>query len=137
MKFDPFRERVFDGWIRILLLVPAALIIVSAPSMEFERVSGLSGDSYPIYEQSEVWRSVGPVLSVRFRTERPTRTAVAAEAADLLPYFGGRADSSDVRYLLFRATKPVLRLGKQFGLYRSWNFRYERVASGWVSSGYW
>ncbi len=136
-SFDPFHERAFAGWLRVVLVAALLLTVLSAPSRKHEFVRGLSGDSYPVYEQEEIWRSVGPVLSVRFTTSRGTPAAVAAEVADLLPYFASRADSSDLRYLLIRATRPVIRIGPRLGVYRSWSFRYSRNEGGWVSDEYW
>lgn len=135
--FDPFRERPFGGLIRIVLIGIAVLLVFATPSVTIEPVAGASGDIYPVYEQYQAWRAVGPVFSVRFRTGQDTRSSVASEAADLFPYFAARADSAELRYLLIRATKPVARLGSRFGLYRGWNFRYERTEQGWVASGYW
>jgi hypothetical protein len=122
---------------RVLFIGVLLLLVVMTPSLGVEHVLGVSGEAYPVYEQYQTWRAVGPVLSIRFRTARSGATAAAAEAADLLPYFAARADSAGLDYLLIRATKPVARLGSRLGLYRSWNFRYERGENGWVSSGYW
>lgn len=103
---------------------------------ELTVVTGESGDEYQIPTQKEVWRAVGPALSVRFRTGGSTRSGVAREAADLLPHFSARADSAGLRYLILRAQRPVWRLG-ELGLYRGWNFRYERGEDGWTASSYW
>lgn len=99
-------------------------------------VAGVSGGHYEVPAQRKVWRAVGPALSIRFHTERSNRSAVAAEAADLLPYFSAKADSAGLHYLVLRAYKPILRIGG-LGVYRGWNFRYERSAGTWVASGYW
>ncbi len=98
--------------------------------------TGESGNEYQIPAQKEVWRAVGPALSVRFRTKGTSRSAVAREASDLLPHFSTRADSAGLRYLILRAYKPVWRMG-ELGLYRGWNFRYERGDEGWIPSSYW
>lgn len=135
--FDPFRQHPFGPFLRILFISVAALLVFATPSVEVDVVTGTSGDVYPVFEQARVWRAVGPVFSVRFSTKHVSRSSVASEAADLFPYFASRADSAQLRYLLIRATRPVARLGSRFGLYRSWNFRYERGEDGWVPSGYW
>ncbi|MEO8580139.1 MAG: hypothetical protein ABI469_07815 [Gemmatimonadales bacterium] len=135
--FDPFREHPFGGLIRLVLVASVGLLVLTAPSMTFEPVAGVSGDLYPVSEQHQVWRAVGPVFSVRFTTAQASRSLIESEVADLFPHFAARADSAELRYLLIRATRPVARLGSQVGVYRSWNFRYERGEQGWVSSGYW
>jgi hypothetical protein len=136
-KFDfsqppPSRRFRPYGWLAIAL-VGTALI---SDARELTVVSGESGDEYQVPAQREVWRAVGPALSVRFRTEGSSRSAVAREAADLLPHFSARADSAGLRYLILRARNPIWRLG-DLGLYRGWNFRYQRGDDGWVPSDYW
>lgn len=116
-----------------IALVGTALL---SGATEFTVVAGESGEQYQIPVQNEVWRAVGPALSVHFRTTSTSRSAVAAEAADLLPYFSAQADSAGLRYLLLRAQRPLLRVG-DLGLYRGWNFRYERGEDGWTASDYW
>ncbi len=61
-------------------------------------VAGDSGEVYEISSQKEVWRAVGPALSVRFNTNGTTRSEAAREAADLLPHFAARADSANLRH---------------------------------------
>jgi hypothetical protein len=122
-----------------LYVAVGAAVIVTAlvtDGRENVLVAGASGGSYEIPAQNKVWRAVGPVLSVRFHTDHSNASAIAAEAADLLPYFSAKADSSGLRYLVLRAYKPVWQLGG-LGVYRGWNFRYERTDQGWASSGYW
>ena len=99
-------------------------------------VAGVSGDTYQVPQQKKVWRAVGPALSVRFNTENSARSSVAAEAADLMPRFAAKADSAGIHYLVLRAYHPIWQLG-DIGIYRGWNFRYERTTDGWVPSGYW
>lgn len=114
--------------------VMAIAFISSAPQNKV--VAGMSGDTYQVPTQKKVWRAVGPALSVRFHTEHNSRSAVSAEAADLLPRFAAKADSAGIRYLVLRAYKPIIRLG-DLGVYRGWNFRYERTDDGWRASSYW
>jgi hypothetical protein len=136
--FDPFREHPFRGKLRILILITALLLVVLAPRYNVEPTAGASGDFYHVYDEREIWRVVGPVFSVRFRTEHRTRSLVQAEAEDLLPPIAARADSAGLRYVIIRANRPIARLGHRFGLYRGWNFRYQRAPDGgWISSGYW
>jgi hypothetical protein len=99
-------------------------------------VTGKSGDLYLVRSEAEVWRSVGPALAVRFHTSGSSRSSVAAEASDILPYFAAHADSAQLRYLLLTAYRPILRMGS-VGVYRAWNFRYERGQEGWRVSDYW
>lgn len=136
-RFDPFREHPFGRLMRGVFISAAVLLVFATPSMTVEPVAGESGQIYPVYEQRQAWRAVGPVFSVRFQTQQATRSSAQSEAADILTHFAARADSADLHYLLIRATRPMARLGSQFGLYRGWNFRYERGENGWASSGYW
>jgi hypothetical protein len=124
--------------VRPYLLLAIALLgtALTSGAREYMVVAGESGEQYQIPVQMNVWRAVGPALSVRFRTAGTSRSAVAAEAADLLPYFSAQADSAGVRYLLLRARRPIFRIG-DLGLYRGWNFRYEFGEDGWTASGYW
>jgi hypothetical protein len=122
---------------RILFLSAVLLLAVLAPGYNVEPTAGASGDFYRVYDEHQVWRVVGPVLSVRFSTEHRTRPLVEAEAQDLLPPIAARADSAGLRYVLIRANRPIVRLGHRFGLYHGWNFRFQRAADGWISSGYW
>jgi hypothetical protein len=136
-KFDfsqPPPSRKFRPYgLLAIALVGTAMI---SGGTELTVVTGESGDEYQIPTQNEVWRAVGPALSVRFRTKGTSRSAVAREAADLLRHFSARADSAGLRYLILRAHKPVWRMG-ELGLYRGWNFRYERGDDGWIPSSYW
>jgi hypothetical protein len=116
-----------------IALVGTALISDTSP---ITLVAGESGDQYQILLEKEVWRAVGPALSVRFRTSSANRSAVAREAADLLPYYSAQAESAGLRYLILRGYRPIWRVG-DLGLYRGWNFRYERGDDGWTASGYW
>lgn len=116
------------------IAVVATAFITSAPQNTV--VAGLSGDTYQVPTEKRVWRAVGPALSVRFHTEHANTSAVAAEAADLLPRFAAKADSARIRYLVLRAYKPIVRIG-DLGIYRGWNFRYERTDEGWRASTYW
>jgi hypothetical protein len=113
------------------------LLVLAAPGVTVEPTPGLSGATYRVYEEHKIWRAVGHVLSIRFVTDHRDRSAAEVEAADLLPVYAARADSANVRYLIIRATSPIATIGHQLGLYRAWNFRYERGDDGWVSSGYW
>ena len=119
------------------VIIGVALLLVLAPPVTVEPTAGLSGTHYRVYEEHEIWRAIGPALSIRYRTEFRERSAAEMEAEDLLPVFTARADSSNMRYLIIRATRPVARIGHRLGVYRAWNFRYERGADGWVPSGYW
>jgi len=136
-SFD-FSEQQPSRAFRIYALLLIALLGTSlvARATEFTVVVGESGDQYQIPTQKEVWRAVGPALSVRFRTSGTSRSAVAAEAADLLHHFSAQADSAGLRYLLLSAHSPIWRIGK-LGLYRGWNFRYEHGHDGWIASDYW
>lgn len=98
-------------------------------------VAGDSGEVYEISAQKEVWRAVGPALSVRFNTNGTTRSEAAREAADLLPHFAARADSANLRFVLLRAYRPIWRIG-DLGVYRGWIFRYERGVDGWTASNF-
>jgi hypothetical protein len=135
--FDPFRERPLRGKMGLVLFGVALLLVLAAPAVSIEPTPGVSGALYRVYEEHRIWRAVGPALSIRYRTEHRDRSAAKAEAADLLPVFAVRADSADVRHLIIRATRPIATIGHRFGVYRAWNFRYERGNDGWVSSGYW
>lgn len=131
---QPPRSRSVRPYVFLsLALLATALISGTGP---IRMVAGESGDQYQIPLQKEVWRAVGPALSVRFRTSATNRSTVGAEAADLLPYFSQQADSAGLRYLVLKAYKPIVRIG-DLGLYRGWNFRYERGEDGWTASGYW
>jgi hypothetical protein len=99
-------------------------------------VAGQSGDLYLVRSESEIWRSVGPALLVRFHTSGSNHSSAAAEASDILPYFAAHADSAQLRYLLLTAYRPILQMGS-LGVYRAWNFRYERTGDGWTASDYW
>jgi hypothetical protein len=136
-KFDfsepPPSRRFRPYWLLVIALVGTALV---SDVRELTVITGESGDEYQVPTQREIWRAVGHALSVHFRTEGTSRSAVAREAADLLPHFSARADSAGLRYLILRAQKPLWRLG-DLGLYRGWNFRYERGDDGWVPSDYW
>lgn len=137
-KFDATEPRHSGRWQRYTVLGAAALLLALVPgSRPVTPVPGKSGDVYLVYGAGEVWRAVGPVLSVHFRTTHGNRSSVAAEASDILPYFAARADSADLKYVLIRANRPIFRIGSRLGLYRAWNFRYERAEEGWVASGYW
>ena len=136
-KFDfsqPPPSRPFLPYTLLAIALVGTALISGAG--ELTVVAGESGEEYQIPNQKEVWRAVGPALSVRFRTNGMTRSAVAREAADLLPHFSAQADSTGLRYLILRAQKPVWRMG-ELGLYRGWNFRYERGDDGWIPSSYW
>jgi hypothetical protein len=136
-KFDfsqPPPSRTFRPYGLLAIAVVGTALISGA--RELTVVTGESGDEYQIPTQKEVWRAVGPALSVRFPTKGTGRSAVAREAADLLPHFSAQADSAGVRYLVLRAHKPIWRIG-DLGLYRGWNFRYERGDDGWIPSSYW
>lgn len=122
---------------RFLFIGAGVLIALIAPAISTEPMAGASGDLYKVYDQHRIWRAVGPALSIRYRTHHLDRAAIETEAKDLLPMFAARADSADVRYLIIRATRPIGRVGQRFGVYRAWNFRYERARDGWVASGYW
>jgi hypothetical protein len=119
------------------VLLGLALLLVLAPPVDVKPTPGLSGTVYRVYEEHEIWRAVGPALSIRYWTDHGDRSATEKEAEDLLPLLTARADSADVRYLIIRATLPVARIGHRVGVYRAWNFRYERGDDGWVRSGYW
>jgi len=121
--------------LRLLTLALLATGLI-AGTRAIRPVAGESGDVYLIRSQKEVWRAVGPALSVRFHTERNSRSSAAAEAADLLPHFAAKADSAQIHYLLLRAYRPIWHRGN-LGLYRAWNFRYERAEDGWTASDYW
>lgn len=136
-KFDlsqPAPSRKFRPYGLLVIAIVGTAMLSTAT--ELTVVTGESGNEYQIPTQKEVWRAVGPALSVRFRTRGATRSVVAREAADLLPLFSARADSAGLRYLILRAHKPIWRMG-ELGLYRGWNFRYERGDEGWIPSGYW
>lgn len=136
-KFDfsqPPPSRTFRPY-ALLAIALVGTALMSGAS-ELTVVTGESGDQYQIPNQKEVWRAVGPALSVRFPTKGTSRSAVAREAADLLPHFSAQADSAGLHYLVLRAHKPVWRIG-DLGLYRGWNFRYERGDDGWIPSNYW
>jgi hypothetical protein len=136
-KFD-FAESPPSRRARVYLLLTIVLVgtaLISGAG-DFTAVAGESGEDYQILSQREGWRAVGPALSVRFPTKGTTRSEVAREAADLLPHFSAQADSAGLRYLILRAQNPIWRLG-DLGLYRGWNFRYERGDDGWVPSDYW
>ncbi len=134
-RFDIWRQRRRR---RIYIAVGVAVVVTAllTDGRENVLVAGASGGSYEIPAQKKVWRAVGPALSVRFHTERNSVSAIAAQAADLLPYFSAKADSAGLRYLVLRAYKPLWQLGG-LGVYRGWNFRYERTEKGWEGSGYW
>jgi hypothetical protein len=136
-KFDfsqPPPPRTFRPYGLLAIAVVGTALLSGA--RELAVVTGESGDEYQIPTQKEVWRAVGPALSVRFRTRGTSRSAVAREAADLLPHFSVQADSAGLRYLILRAHNPIWRIG-HLGLYRGWNFRYERGDDGWIPSSYW
>jgi hypothetical protein len=114
-------------------LLTTALIAGGGP---VTAVAGKSGQVYEVRAEREVWRAVGPALAVRFHTSGVSRSAAAAEAADLLPHFAAQADSAELRFLLLRAYRPVWRIG-DLGVYRGWNFRYECGEEGWKASSYW
>ena len=121
------------------VMVLTAVLLATGPisgSGATRPVTGRSGDLYLVRSESEVWRAVGPALRVRFHTSATNRSSVAAEASDILPYFAAHADSAQLRYLLLTAYRPILHLGS-VGLYRAWNFRYERADDGWTASDYW
>lgn len=136
-KFDfsePPPSRKFRPYgLLAIALVGTAMI---SGGNELTVVTGESGDEYRIPTQKEVWRAVGPALSIRFSTKGTTRSSVAREAADLLPHFSAQAESAGLRYLVLRAHNPIWRIG-DLGLYRGWNFRYERGDDGWIPSNYW
>lgn len=136
-RFDfsqPAPSRSFRPYaVLAVALLGTALISGTTP---MTLIAGESGDLYQVPLQKQVWRAVGPALSVRFHTNGTSRSAAATEAADLLPYFTARADSAGLRYLLLRAYRPIWRVG-DLGLYRGWNFRYERRDHGWTASDYW
>lgn len=136
-EFNPYREHPFRGSTRSVFFGVMLLLVVIAPAVTVEPTPGVSGEVYRVYEEHQVWRSVGPVLSVRYSTEHRTRSSVEAEAQDLLPLVAARADSAQLQYVLIGATRPIARIGNRFGVYRGWNFRFERAVDGWVSSGYW
>jgi len=116
-----------------IMVIATALISAGRQSAIVE---GVSGGTYEVPVQTKVWRSVGPALSIRFHTDNTSRSAVAAEAADLLPRFAAKADSTGVRYILLKAYNPIVQIG-DLGIYRGWNFRYERTQAGWIASSYW
>jgi hypothetical protein len=121
------------------VIVVTVLLLATGPisgSSATRAVAGQSGDVYLVRSESEVWRSVGPALSVRFHTSASNRTSVAAEASDILPYFAAHADSAQLRYLLLTGYRPILQFGS-VGVYKAWNFRYERAGNGWTASNYW
>lgn len=121
------------------VMVLTVLLLATGPisgSSATRPVAGQSGDLYLVRSESEVWRSVGPALLVRFHTSATNRSSVAAEASDILPYFSAHADSAQLRYLLLTGYRPILHLGT-LGIYRAWNFRYERGGDGWTASDYW
>jgi hypothetical protein len=120
------------GVLTVLLLATGPISGSSAT----RPVAGQSGDLYLVRAESEVWRSVGPALFVRFHTSGTSRSSAAAEASDILPYFAARADSARLRYLLLTAYRPIVHMGS-LGVYRAWNFRYERAGDGWTASDYW
>jgi hypothetical protein len=136
-RFDfsepPPARRFRPYWLLAIALIGTALI---SGARDLTVVTGESGDEYQVPTQREVWRAVGPALSVRFRTKGTSRSAAAREAADLLPHFSARADSAGLRYLILRAHRPIWRIG-DLGLYRGWNFRYERGDDRWIPSNYW
>ena len=119
-----------------ILAVAVVVTAMVAGSGAVTPVVGASGDLYLVRGESKVWRSVGPALSVRFHTTGDNRSSVAAEAADLLPIFTEKADSAELKYLVLRAYRPIWHLG-DLGIYRGWNFRYERSQDGWEASEYW
>ena len=123
---------------RPYVVVGIAVIVTAAISSgrQHALVAGASGDTYQVPQQKKVWRAVGPALSVRFYTDHSNKSGAAAEAADLLPRFAAKADSAGLHYLVLRAYNPIWQLG-DIGLYRGWNFRYERTERGWEPSGYW
>jgi hypothetical protein len=136
-KFDfsqPPRSRTFRPYGLLAIAVVGTALVSGA--REYTVVTGESGDEYQIPTQREVWRAVGPALSVYLPTRGTTRSEVAREAGDLLPHFSAQADSAGLRYLILRAHKPIWRIG-DLGVYRGWNFRYERGDDGWVPSDYW
>jgi hypothetical protein len=136
-RFDLFERRPVRTFRSVLLLT--AILIASGPitgSGAVRPVVGRSGDLYLVRSEKEVWRSVGPALAVRFHTSGDNRSAAAAEAFDLLAHFGARADSARLRYLVLRADRPIWHAG-DVGLYRAWNFRFERAEDGWTASDYW
>ena len=136
-KFDFSQQppsRTFRPYGLLAIAVIGTALLSGA--RELTVVTGESGDEYQIPAEREVWRAVGPALSVHFRTNATSRAGVAREAADLLPRFSARADSAGLRYLILRAYNPIWRVG-DLGLYRGWNFRYERGDVGWGPSDYW
>lgn len=136
-KFD-FSQRPPSRTFRPYGLLAIAVVgtALISGARELTVVTGESGDEYQIPTQKEVWRAVGPALSVRFPTKGATPSEIAREAADLLPHFSAQADSAGLSYLILRAHKPIWRIG-DLGLYRGWNFRYERGDDGWIPSDYW
>ncbi len=136
-RFELSTRRRWRGLRAVIALT--VLLLATGPitgSGATRPVVGQSGDLYLVRSESEVWRSVGPALLVRFHTSGTSRSSVAAEASDILPYFAAHADSARLRYLLLTAYRPVLQMGS-LGVYRAWNFRYERAADGWTASNYW
>lgn len=132
---QPLPSRAYRPY-ALLAIALVGTALISGGASELTVVTGESGDEYQIPTQKEVWRAVGPALSVRFRTTAASRSVVAREAVDLLPHFSAQADSAGLRYLVLRAHKPIWRIG-DLGLYRGWNFRYERGDDGWTPSDYW
>jgi hypothetical protein len=121
--------------LRLLTLVLLATGLISGTGA-VRAVAGASGDVYLVRSQKEIWRAVGPALSIRFYSGTGSRSAAARGAADLLPHFAARADSAQLRYLLISADRPIWHVGS-LGVYRAWNFRYERAEDGWTASNYW
>lgn len=130
----PQPSRSFRRYALLATAVVATALVSEASPISV--VAGESGDPYEIRLQQQVWRAVGPALSVRFYTNGTSRSVAATEAADLLPYFSAQADTAGLRYLLLKAYRPIWRIG-DLGVYRGWNFRYERSDDGWTPSNYW
>jgi hypothetical protein len=136
-RFELSTRRRWRGLRAVVVLT--LLLLATGPisgSSATRPVAGQSGDLYLVRSESEIWRSVGPALLVRFHTSGSNRSSAASEASDILPYFAARADSAQLRYLLLTAYRPILHLGS-LGVYRAWNFRYERADDGWTASDYW
>jgi hypothetical protein len=121
--------------LRLLALVLLGTGLISGTGA-VRAVAGESGDIYLVRSQKEIWRAVGPALSIRVYSGRGSRSVAARAAADLLPHFAAKADSAQLRYLLITADKPIWHLGS-LGVYRAWNFRYEHAEDGWTASNYW